>query len=41
MTECIKSGESYLEKYPDSEAAHGYKLIVEKIMESSRLQKNG
>ena len=33
MTECIKAGESYLEKYPDSEAAHGYKLIVEKIIE--------
>ena len=39
MTECIKAGESYLEKYPDSEAAHGYKSIVEKIMEDSRLPK--
>jgi len=39
MTECIKAGESYLEKYPDSEAAHAYKLVVEKIMEDSGLQK--
>jgi Mrp family chromosome partitioning ATPase len=36
MTECIRAGEFYLEKYPDSEAAHGYKIIVEKIIENTR-----
>ena len=36
MTECIKAEKSFLEKYPDSEAAHAYKLIVEKIIKDRR-----
>ena len=40
MPYCTASGQSYLEKYPNSEAAHGYELIVDKIIEDSRLQKS-
>ena len=40
MPYCTAAGQSYLEKYPNSEAAHGYKLIVDKIIEDSRLQKS-
>jgi Mrp family chromosome partitioning ATPase len=36
MAECIRAGEFYLEKYPNSEAAHGYKIIIEKIIENRR-----
>lgn len=32
MSKCIEAGESFLEKYPDSEAAHGYNVIAEKII---------
>ncbi len=39
MRDCLAAGQSYLEKYPNSEAAHGYELIVDKIIEDSRLQK--
>ena len=37
---CTAAGQSYLEKYPNSEAAHGYELIVDKIIEDSRSQKS-
>jgi len=40
MPYCTAAGQSYLEKYPNSEAAHGYELIVDKIIEDSRLQKS-
>ena len=40
MPYCTEARQSYLEKYPNSEAAHGYKLIVDKIIEDSRLQKS-
>ena len=40
MPECAAAGQSYLEKYPNSEAAHGYELIVNKIIEDSRSQKS-
>ena len=37
---CAAAGQSYLEKYPNSEAAHGYELIADKIIEDSRSQKS-
>jgi predicted Fe-Mo cluster-binding NifX family protein len=40
MPYCTAAGQSYLEKYPKSEAAHGYELIVDRIIEDSRLQKS-
>jgi ATP-binding protein involved in chromosome partitioning len=40
MPYCTAAGQSYLEKYPNSEAAHGYELLVDKIIEDSRLQKS-
>jgi ATP-binding protein involved in chromosome partitioning len=40
MPYCTAAGQSYLEKYPNSETAHGYELIVDKIIEDSRLQKS-
>lgn len=36
MPICTEGGQSYLEKYPNSEAAHGYELIADKIIEDSR-----
>jgi ATP-binding protein involved in chromosome partitioning len=33
ISNCLAAGQSYLEKYPNSEAAHGYELIVDKIIE--------
>jgi ATP-binding protein involved in chromosome partitioning len=33
IPDCLAAGQSYLEKYPNSEAAHGYELIVDKIIE--------
>ncbi|HUV79013.1 MAG TPA: P-loop NTPase [Desulfobacterales bacterium] len=40
MPYCTAAGQSYLEKYPNFEAAHGYELLVDKIIEDSRLQKS-
>ena len=40
MPYCTAAGQSYLKKYPNSEASHGYELIVDKIIEDSRLQKS-
>jgi ATP-binding protein involved in chromosome partitioning len=40
MPYCTAAGQSYLEKYPNSEAAHGYKLIVDKIIEDGRSKKS-
>ena len=40
MPYCTAAGQSYLEQYPNSEAAHGYELIVDTIIEDSRLQKS-
>ncbi|MEJ2658608.1 MAG: P-loop NTPase [Desulfobacterales bacterium] len=40
MPYCTAAGQSYLEKYPNSEPAHGYELIVDKIIEDSRSQKS-
>jgi len=39
MPNCNAEGQSYLEKYPNSEAAHGYDLIADKIIEDSRSKK--
>ena len=36
LAKCTEAGESYLEKYPDSEIAHGCEIIVKKIIEDSR-----
>lgn len=36
MVECGDAGESYMEKYSDSEVTQAYNEIVEKIMEGSR-----
>jgi Mrp family chromosome partitioning ATPase/predicted Fe-Mo cluster-binding NifX family protein len=36
LVECADAGQSYMEKYPDSEATEAYNQIVEKIMEGSR-----
>jgi len=41
MPNCTAEGwQSYLEKYPNSEAAHGYDLIADKILEDSRSKKS-
>jgi ATP-binding protein involved in chromosome partitioning len=40
MPYCTAAGQSYLEKYPSSEAAHGYELIVDKIIEDSSSKKS-
>ena len=40
MPYCTAAGQSYLEKYPNSEAARGYELIVDKIIEDSRSKKS-
>ncbi len=40
MPDCHAAGQSYLEKYPNSKAAHGYGSIVDIIIEDSRLQKS-
>ncbi len=40
MPYCTAAGQSYLEKYPNSEPAHGYELIVDKIIEDSCSQKS-
>jgi ATP-binding protein involved in chromosome partitioning len=40
MSYCTAAGQSYLEKYPNSEPAHGYELIVDKIIEDGRSQKS-
>ena len=40
MPDCTAAEQSYLEKYPNSEAAHGYELIVDKIIEDSHSQKS-
>jgi len=36
LVACADAGESYMEKYPESEATAAYNQIVEKIMEGSR-----
>jgi len=33
MAECADAGEPFLDKYPESEIAEGFKLITEKIMD--------
>ena len=38
MVECGDAGESYLEKYPDSEATQAFNAIVERITESSQAE---
>jgi Mrp family chromosome partitioning ATPase/predicted Fe-Mo cluster-binding NifX family protein len=35
MVECGDAGESYMEKYPDSEATHAFSEVVERIVENS------
>ena len=40
MPDCTAAEQSYLEKYPNSEATHGYELIVDKIIEDSRSQQS-
>ena len=40
MLNCTALGQSYLEKYPNSEPARGYELLVDKIIEDSRSQKS-
>ncbi|MBW2227943.1 MAG: P-loop NTPase [Deltaproteobacteria bacterium] len=40
MPYCTAAGQSYLEKYPNSEAARGYELIVDKIIEDSRSKRS-
>jgi len=40
MPNCAAAKQSYLEKYPNSEPAHGYELLVDKIIEDSRSQKS-
>ncbi len=40
MPYCAEAGKSYLEKYPNSEPAHGYELLVDIIIEDSRSQKS-
>jgi Mrp family chromosome partitioning ATPase/predicted Fe-Mo cluster-binding NifX family protein len=40
MPDCLASGQSYLEKYPNSEAAHAYGLIVDIIIEDSHSKKS-
>jgi Mrp family chromosome partitioning ATPase/predicted Fe-Mo cluster-binding NifX family protein len=39
MVECADGGESYLEKYPDSEMTKGYQQIVEAIMKGGETKK--
>lgn len=36
MADCTSSDQFYLERYPHSEATHGYELVVDKIIEDSR-----
>ena len=38
MVQCADAGESYMEKYPDSEVTKAYNQIVEKIMEGEQLK---
>jgi predicted Fe-Mo cluster-binding NifX family protein len=38
LVECGDAGESYMEKYPDSEATAAYNQIVEKIVEGSQTE---
>ena len=40
MPDCLAAGQSYLEKYPNSEAAHGYGSIVDIIIEDSHSKKS-
>lgn len=40
MSYCTAAGQSYLERYPNSETARGYELIVDKIIEDSRSKKS-
>lgn len=40
MPNCTAAGQSYLEKYPNSESAYGYELLVDKIIEDSLSQKS-
>jgi ATP-binding protein involved in chromosome partitioning len=40
ISHCTAARQSYLEKFPNSEAARGYELIVDKIIEDSQLQKS-
>jgi len=40
MPHCTAAGQSYLEKYPNSEAAHGYESIVDKIIKDSHSKKS-
>jgi predicted Fe-Mo cluster-binding NifX family protein len=39
MVECADGGESYLEKYPDSEMTKGYQQIVETILKAGETKK--
>jgi ATP-binding protein involved in chromosome partitioning len=38
LVECGDAGESYMEKYPDSEATESYNQIVERIVEDSQTE---
>jgi hypothetical protein len=38
MVLCADTGESYMEKYPDSDSTKAYEKIVKQIMEPQRLQ---
>jgi len=38
MVQCADAGESYMEKYPDSEVTKAYNQIVEKIMEGEQVK---
>ena len=38
MVKCADAGESYMEKYPDSEVTKAYNQIVEKIMEGEQVK---
>ena len=41
MVECADAGESYLEKYPDSEVTQAFNQAVETIVEASRAKTSG
>jgi Mrp family chromosome partitioning ATPase len=36
LLKCADAGESFMEKYPDSQAAEAYNLIAEKVMEGNK-----
>jgi ATP-binding protein involved in chromosome partitioning len=41
MVECADAGESYLEKYPDSEVTQAYNQVVATIMEANQTKTSG